>query len=252
MRLSVKVLITFFLFSILFMVSANAQTAIPIQNNNGYSVNGIDLNNLPNEVNKNATTGADTNTSFWNLPLWIQITYISLIAMTAIALVKAFPFILSRLKHALENPKTKEIFYFIQRNPGMTISKLSEEQNINRGTLKYHLSQLFSNNKIMLIRRGKVSLLYHKTLTPMDKENVIASYIRRDDKSPAILFTIMDNPGITNKSLSEQFRLDKSTITDYLKKFLDDDLIEFRHDGKFKRCYLKQDVRMIILRYRPQ
>jgi len=62
----------------------------------------------------------------------------------------------------------------------------------------------------------------------------------------------MDNPGVTNKDLSEKFSLDKSTITDYIKKFMDDDIVEFRQDGKFKRCYMKQDARMIMLRLRPQ
>lgn len=189
--------------------------------------------------------------SFLQLPLWVQITYISLAILALAVLIKTFPFIFGRLKRALENPKTREIFYFIQRNPGVTIAELSDEQKINRGTLKYHLSQLLSNNKIIFIKKGKFSRLFYNKSSPMDKESIIASYLRSGDNSQAILFTIMDNPGITNKNLSEQFRLDKSTITDYLKKFLDDGLIEFRQDGKFKRCYLRQDARMIMLRYRP-
>jgi DNA-binding MarR family transcriptional regulator len=84
----------------------------------------------------------------------------------------------------------------------------------------------------------------------MDKESVIASYLRRKDNSQAILFTIMDNPGVTNKDLSERFDLDKSTITDYVKKFSDDEIVELRQDGKYKRCYVKQEARMILLRYK--
>jgi DNA-binding IclR family transcriptional regulator len=62
----------------------------------------------------------------------------------------------------------------------------------------------------------------------------------------------MDNPGISNQELSDGFRLAKSTTHEYLKNFSDDGLVEFRQDGKFKRCYLNQDARMIMLRYRPQ
>jgi predicted transcriptional regulator len=190
--------------------------------------------------------------SFWELPLWVQLAYASVVVVGILGLMKLMPFVFGRLKNALENPKTKEIFYYIQSNPGLTIKQLSDEQNINRGTLKYHLGQLFSNNKITLIRRGKVSQLYHNTLSPQDKESVIASYLRREDKSPSILFSLMDNPGLTNKDLSEKFDLDKSTITDYMKKFMDDEIVEFRQDGRFKRCYVKQDARMILLRFRPQ
>jgi predicted transcriptional regulator len=189
--------------------------------------------------------------SFWQLPLWIQIAFISLSIMAAFALIKTFPFFFGRLKHALENPKTREIFYFIQRNPGVTIAELSDEQKINRGTLKYHLSQLLSNNKIVFIKKGKFSRLFYNTTSPMDKESIISRYLKNEN-SRRILFKIMDNPGISNQELSDGFELAKSTTHEYLKNFSDDEIVEFRQDGKYKRCYLKQDARMIMLRYRPQ
>lgn len=193
----------------------------------------------------------DILAALWELPLYVQLSYLAITAVAILGLFKLLTFVSGRLKHALENPKTKEIFFHIQNNPGLTIQQLSDEQNINRGTLKYHLGQLFTNNKIMLVRRGKVSQLYYNKLSPMDKESIIASYMRRNDNSRSILFSIMDNPGVTNKDLSEKFGLDKSTITDYMKKFMDDDIVEFRQDGKFKRCYVKQDARMILLRLKP-
>lgn len=213
---------------------------------------GYNIEPQNNPIYPEETAGAADTVSFLELPLWIQLTYLSFIAAGIFALLKVLPFISGRLKTALENPKTKEIFFHIQNNPGLTIKELSDEQNINRGTLRYHLSQLFENNKITLIRKGKVSQLYHNTMSPMDKESIIASYLRRNDNSRSILFSIMDNPGVTNKDLSEKFNLDKSTITDYMKNFSNDDIVEFRQDGKFKRCYVKQDARMIMLRFRPQ
>jgi predicted transcriptional regulator len=199
-----------------------------------------------------ATSRMDFIAQFWELPAYVQISFAAIAAITILGLLKVIPFAFGRLKHALENPKTKEIFFHIQNNPGLTIQQLSDDRNINRGTLKYHLSQLFTNNKITLVRRGKVSQLFYNKLSPMDKESIVASYVRRNDKSRSILFSIMDNPGVTNKDLSEKFGLDKSTITDYMKKFSDDDIVEFRQDGKFKRCYVKQDARMILLRLKPQ
>jgi predicted transcriptional regulator len=162
-----------------------------------------------------------------------------------------FPFFFGRLKHALENPKTKENYYFIQRNPGLTIAELSEEQKMNRGTLKYHLSQLLTNNKIVSVRKGKFSRLFYNNTSAMGKENIVSRHLR-NDKSRDILFTIMDTPGVTSQELSARFNLAKSTTHDYLKSLSDDEIVEFHQDGKFKRCYLMQDARMILLRYRPQ
>jgi len=189
--------------------------------------------------------------SFEQLPLWVQLAFLLIATLGLLSLIRISPGIISRLKHALENPKTKELFYFIQRNPGMTIGELSEQQNMNRGTLKYHLSQLLTNNKIVFIRKGKFSRLFSNSTSAMDKESAISRYLR-NDKSREILFTIMDRPGVTNQELSSRFDLAKSTTHEYLKSFSDDDIVEFRQDGKFKRCYIMQDARMIMLRYRPQ
>jgi len=185
------------------------------------------------------------------MPFWIQISEITLAILALAALIKAIPFLFGRLKHVFENPKTKEIFDFILGNPGVTISELSREQRINRGTLKYHLGQLFSNNKIKLIRKGKFSRLFYNNPRAIDKESLITRLLK-NDKNKAFLFTIMDNPGITNQDLSTRFKLDKSTVTDYLRKYMDDGIVEFRQDGKFKRCYLKYDARLIMLRYKPE
>jgi predicted transcriptional regulator len=256
MRLNAKPIIVSIFFIAFFSYYALADDGSTLGRNGPgegtFVISGYSTDQAPVPGYPETASGMDVSYSFWELPLWVQFTYLTIVGATALGLLKLMPFAFGRLKHALENPKTKDIFVHIQDNPGLTIKQLSQEQNINRGTLKYHLSQLFTNNKIMLVRRGKVSQLYHNKLAPMDKESVIASYLRKEDKSQSILFTIMDNPGVTNKDLSERFEMDKSTITDYMKKFMDDGLVEFRQDGKFKRCYLLQDARMIILRYRPQ
>lgn len=250
MRLNKKPL--FFIILIYFFATANAFSLDGKDNASGSmifsQIDPININSVPNYPE--STMGMDRIFLFWELPTWVQLAYLSLVAAAVLGLLKAAPFVFGRLKSALENPKTKDIFFSIQSNPGLTITQLSEKENINRGTLRYHLSQLFSNNKITLVRKGKVSQLYHNTLSPMDKESIIASYLRRKDNSQAILFTIMDNPGVTNKDLSERFDLDKSTITDYVKKFSEDEIVELRQDGKYKRCYVKQEARMILLRYK--
>nr|WP_302476247.1 winged helix-turn-helix domain-containing protein [Methanocella conradii] len=73
----------------------------------------------------------------------------------------------------------------------------------------------------------------------------------KNENTRKILFKIMDNPGISNQELSNSFELAKSTTHEYIKKMSEDDILEFRQDGKFKRCYLKQDAHMVLLRYKP-
>lgn len=252
MRLNIKRIFVFILLVTIisdsflcFLAYADGNT----QNTYGNEVN-ITNDFTVQEIAVNNPNNVYDFSYFWQLPLWVKIVYISLTILALAGLIKAIPFIFGRLKHALENSKTRGIFYFIQRNPGVTIAELSDEQKINRGTLKYHLSQLLSNNKIIFIKKGKFSRLFYNTSSPMDKESIISRYLKNEN-SCRILFKIMDNPGISNQELSDGFELAKSTTHEYLKNFSDDGLIEFRQDGKFKRCYLRQDARMIMLRYRP-
>ncbi len=247
-------LITFFFFILLcincdaFAVNGNDY----YQNNNssdGLSfTSAYDVDIMPIPGYPESNTGTDRAWPFWELPAYVQIAYISALFITILGIFKLAPFIFGRLKHALENPRTRDIFQFIQRNPGVTIAELSEEQKINRGTLKYHLSQLLAYNKITFIRKGKFSRLFYNTPSPMDRESIVSRHLKNENGS-RILLKIMDMPGISNQELSDVFSLAKSTTHEYLKAFSDDGLIESRQDGKFKRYYLKQDVRMIILRY---
>lgn len=245
-KISNYLIVAFLIFN--FCASADAQNINDNNSSGGYFLTTFNEQKTPDIMNNGVIDGGIA--SFWQLPPFIQITYLLLSLFAVFSLMKIAPYVFGRLKHVLENPKTKEIYGFIQRNPGVTVAELSKERKINRGTLKYHLGQLLSNNKIMFVRKGKYLRLFYNNPRAMDKESIIARYLKHD-KNKDFLFAIMDYPGITNQDLSQKFTLDKSTVTDYLKKFLDDGLIEYRQDGKFKRCYLRQDARLILLHHRP-
>ncbi|WP_174590860.1 winged helix-turn-helix transcriptional regulator [Methanocella conradii] len=245
MREIIKFIIFIFLFS---SICCSANTQSINENNGGYSITTFDPQKNP-EIKNNGVIDQGL-TPFWKLHVYIQLTYILFCLFSITSLIYIFPFFFGRLKHALENPKTREILCFIQRNPGVTIAELSKRQNINRGTLKYHLSQLLSNDKITFIKKGKFARVFYNTSSPMDIENIISMYLKNEN-TRKILFKIMDNPGISNQELSNSFELAKSTTHEYIKKMSEDDILEFRQDGKFKRCYLKQDAHMVLLRYKP-
>ncbi len=229
----------------------NTSIGFVVTTSNRFVVDAPDTNvPITNPDDQYATSGLDGIKPVWEARFSSQIAYISATILLTLGALLSLPFIWGRLKHALENPKTREILCFIQRNPGVTIAELSKRQNINRGTLKYHLSQLLSNDKITFIKKGKFARVFYNTSSPMDIENIISMYLKNEN-TRKILFKIMDNPGISNQELSSSFELAKSTTHEYIKKMSEDDILEFRQDGKFKRCYIKQDAHMVLLRYKP-
>jgi predicted transcriptional regulator len=256
MRFSYKPFIIFILLFSFYSINAYALNDQPVNHTYNYSSEFYAISasyGQPsiNPDNPYADPRWNGLISFWDLPSWLKTFYISTALVSALLLIKLLPLLFGRLKHVLDNPKTKEIFYFIQRNPGVTIAEISEEQNINRGTLKYHLSQLLANNKIILVRKGKFSRAFFNTTSAHDRDTLISQHLK-NEKSKEILFAIMDSPGITHQEISSRFNLAKSSTSDYLKTLFDDNILEFHQDGKFKRYYIKQEARMILLRYKPQ
>ncbi len=187
--------------------------------------------------------------SFFDLPLWVQIFLIPSVLLSLFVLIK-IPVIIGRLKNVLDNEKRQSILSYIMENPGCTIADISDTQKINRGTVKYHIFQLELNGKVVTKHEDKFARLFHKTTEFRDMERVITPYLR-NDTSKAILRVIMDTPGITNQDLSSRFNLDKSTVHWYLQKFNNDGIINFVKDGKYRKCFMNTDAKLVMLRFIP-
>ena len=66
------------------------------------------------------STGADATITFWDLPLWIQVYYVSGLLIAFLGSFKIFPAVISRIKRFIENQNRQKIFEYIldnQRNP---------------------------------------------------------------------------------------------------------------------------------------
>jgi predicted transcriptional regulator len=249
MRQLVNLLTLFFIFFFIFSIST-----IPIAYTSGASTTATTNWVVSDGLNDDGTSYLYPQTlynqvsvSFYNLPIWIQI--LSIVAFL-MALVAVAPFIIGRLKNVLDNEKRQAILTYIMENPGCTIADISDTQKINRGTVKYHIFQLELSGKVFTKHEDKFARLFHKTSEFKDMERVITPYLR-NDTSKAILLVIMDSPGITNQDLSSKFNLDKSTVHWYLQKFNHDGIINFVKDGKFRKCFMKTEAKMVLLRFMP-
>lgn len=227
----------FFLF--VFSITANAE-------NGGYIVE-------PHNPQNNKlidTSGADATISFWELPLWIQMAYISGIILASLGLFKIIPIVLGIIKNLLENQNRQGIFKYILNNPGCTVAEISDRQEINRGSVKYHIYRLEHEGKIILTKMGKFSRLFQNSGTFKDNEQKIVSYLK-NETSRFVLWTILENPGITNQELTDDIHVDKSTIHWHIQQFRNDNIVAFEQEGKYKRYFINTDAKMILLSFMP-
>ncbi|KAF1078579.1 winged helix-turn-helix transcriptional regulator [Methanogenium sp. MK-MG] len=196
------------------------------------------------------SSGADATITFWELPLWIQVFQLSGILVTVFGIFKGIPLVFGRIQDLFGNQNRKTIFEYVLENPGCTIAEVSENQRINRGTVKYHIMKLNAECKITTVKTGKFIRLFQNSGTFDKGEKAIASYLK-NETSRILLLSIMEHPGITNQDLAENFNLDKSTIHYYLDKFQNTDTIHYITEGKHKKCFVNQDLEQVLLKYIP-
>lgn len=196
------------------------------------------------------TSGADATISFWELPLWIKLAYISGLVLAFLGLFKIIPIILSRIKNLLKNQNRQSIFKYVLNNPGCNIEEISDQQKINRGSVKYHIYRLKSEGKIFLTKMGKFTRLFQNSGAFKGEEQVIASHLK-NETSRLLLGAVLENPGITNQELAEKFNLAKSTVHWHIQQFCKGNIIIFKQEGKYRRYFVNADAEMALLRFMP-
>ncbi|MCZ7385187.1 MAG: winged helix-turn-helix transcriptional regulator [Candidatus Methanoperedens sp.] len=196
------------------------------------------------------TSGADATISFWELPLWIILAYISGVFLAVLGLFKIIPVVLGRIKDLLENQSRQGIFKYVLNNPGCTIAEISEQQKINRGSVKYHITKLEFAGKIILTKMGKFLRLFQNSGALNDNEQVVAAHLK-NETSRLLLGAVLENPGITNQELAEKFHLAKSTVHWHIQQFCKGNIIIFKQEGKYRQYFVNADAEMALLRFMP-
>ena len=191
------------------------------------------------------STGADATITFRDLPLWIQVHYVSGLLIAILVSLKIFPAVISCIKSFVVNLNRQKIFKYIIDNPGTTKAEISSNLGINRGTIKYHVHKLESDSKIASMKVSKFTRLFKNSSALKNDEKIITSHIR-GETSRILLWSILESPGITNQELAKTLRLDKSTVYWHTHKFLADDMIRFEKKGKYLKYYVKDDVTVVM------
>ena len=157
-------------------------------------------------------------------------------------LFKFLPFVAGRIENVLANRNRNRIFNYVHMNPGCTPAEITARQQMKNGTVKYHVQMLEAEGMIVLRRMGKFTRLFRS-----GREAATSKGWRRRmyGTRPAATSwrAIMDNPGITNHSLSEQFSLDKSSVHWHIDWFLRDQMIRFEQDGKYRRYFVSEEAK---------
>jgi Uncharacterized protein conserved in archaea len=182
------------------------------------------------------SNGADENITFWNLPLWIQLSVICGATLSTFAFLKYLPLLLGKIFTKDTNPKLEEIVSYITENPGCLESEIAEDLSLKRGTLRYYIARLESAKRIHTIKKGRIKGIFHVTYSKAEDQKLLDMH-KRNETRKKMIDIITKKPGITGQELSSDLNIDKSTVHWHIKELHTDELINFEKDGRAKRYY---------------
>lgn len=188
--------------------------------------------------------GGTVEATFWNVPYSVQCDVILTYAFAAFGLGAGFLFV-GKIKNMLENGNRRRVYEYVHANPGCTIADVAAVLGMNIGTVNYHLNMLEKEHKICLDRQekaGKFVRLYSNTVARNENYKKVCRHIH-NTVSKAMLVALMENPGITNKHLTEIFGLKKSTVSWHIDRFSTDGIVSAIQEGRLKRYFVNDEVR---------
>ena len=178
------------------------------------------------------STGADATITFWDLPLRIQVYYVSGLLMAFLGSFKIFPAVLSRIKRFVENQNRQKIFKYILDNPGTTMAEISKNLGINRGTLSYHLMMLDKQNRVIPYKtRGRIHYFLNES-TYGEKEKAVLSALK-NEKHRRIISEILSSGQITHETLAGRIGVSAPTINWHIRHLKEEGIVRADTDGRY-------------------
>jgi predicted transcriptional regulator len=186
------------------------------------------------------STGADATITFWELPLWIQVYYVSGLIMAFLGSLKIFPVVISRIKRFVENQNKQKIFKYISDNPGTTTAEISRNLMMNRGTLSHHLMMLEKQNRVISYKtRGKIHYFLNES-TYGEKEKVALAALK-NEKHRRIISEILNSGQITHETLAEKIGVSAPTINWHIRHLKERGIVRADTDGRYTAYSIDRD-----------
>jgi predicted transcriptional regulator len=145
----------------------------------------------------------------------------------------------------LDHPERAAVYAAIVARPGIDIAGIAAELDMNRETLRYHIGQLESAMKIVVLRDRGIVRYYenHGRYTPV--ERAILRHLW-NPTAKEILGLIAAQPGISQAEISAHLAVTAPTIRWYIQRFHADGLVTGLHEGKYTRYTVVPEVTRLV------
>ncbi len=148
-------------------------------------------------------------------------------------------------KNVLDHPERMAIYHTIVARPGIDLAGIAAELDLNRETLRYHLDQLESATRIVVMRNRGIIRYYenHGRYTPFQRRVLQHLW---NPTAERILSLISLRPGITQTEIALHLAVTAPTVRWYLQRFRADGIITEQHEGRYTRYTLANEAYLFI------
>jgi predicted transcriptional regulator len=222
-----------------------------IQKIGKYTVYANSSNDNDTSIGLAYTGGAQNTVTFWELPLWIQV---SVLSSGLIALLLSLPLVFgvikklqSRSKALLDNPRRNTIYDYVKKNPGVHMASIVSKLKMNLGTFRYHLQVLNDRKLVTIMHDGKYIRIFPNASSIADVDKVILANLNNETKRK-IIKTVIENPGINATFIADNVGMSLSNTMKYTRQLNHDGLITNEHQFNNSRYYINKEIQPNVSR----
>jgi predicted transcriptional regulator len=147
-------------------------------------------------------------------------------------------------EEVLENEARRRIYGFVKENPGLHLRELQRRLDIPLTSLNYHLDYLSRHDLLYRDGDGFYTRYFDEKLGIVDRE--ILSILRQR-RHREILLAIISKSKASYSHLMNGLNIPASTLSLYLKKLVEKDLIERHSIGRETYYTIKNEARVASL-----
>jgi predicted transcriptional regulator len=143
-----------------------------------------------------------------------------------------------------------EITNIVEKNPGIKFREIMRETGLKNGVLSYHVRKLEQAGGVKIDRKSGETRFYPLCVT--DEESNLITSLRRETQKH-ILLSLLDGKSLSFSEIVYKVRKSPSTVSTFLSKLVDDDIVETKIID-LKKVYFLRNVDMvheIIEKYNP-
>jgi predicted transcriptional regulator len=152
-------------------------------------------------------------------------------------------------EEVLENETRRRVYWFVKSNPGLHLRELQRRLNIPLSSLDYHLGYLVHRDLLFRDGDGFYTRYFDEELNTKDR--TILSILRQR-RLREIILVVLSEVKVSYSYLMSSLNIPASTLSLYLKKLVENEIIERHSVGRETYYTLKDEEKIasLVILYR--